>query len=232
MTFRGVFLALLLSLVATTAQAQMAGALPPPVPQFQPGTCNLLRQPEVIIDYVVAPTQYDYSRSPLQLEQIHGRPHVVGLRTNGLTVAEMLYAPQFMVFTKHLPDGTVCAGVSSVSVNINYRSMVVYLANDIRPGTCRYNQVMAHENEHVNIYTWTIKAYLPTVKQHIQQVIQNSLPIRASSEAEGRQKVAEMLRVVIGNDIAQAVEDRNRRNGVLDTPQNYAREQNLCHTTP
>ena len=52
----------------------------------------------------------------------------------------------------------------NITAKLGYSSIVVFIANEYKPGSCEYNAIIEHENEHVKANINVFNARLNNLK--------------------------------------------------------------------
>jgi hypothetical protein len=81
---------------------------------------------------------------------------------------------------------------------------------------------------HVGVYYFTQRDYAPRVRERLQRLVRSINPQVVRTEAAAREVHTEIINRGIADVLADMEAERKRRNGALDTPENYRREQAKC----
>jgi hypothetical protein len=173
----------------------------------------------------VEPTYYrNLARS--ELTKKNGR----GLPTYGVTETEQSFQLRVRVF--HAPDNDgagVCFVLAEVDVAFRLNKADVYIASELKPGSCAYRVTKDHENQHVAIARRAVKRHVASLDREFSKRRYRLVRRAASGDAAlamARELVAEPTR----QTLERIKQDSNREHGKLDTPENYQRETNRCDT--
>ncbi len=114
----------------------------------------------------------------------------------------------------------------NIDVVLAYRPIVVYIGSEFVPGTCAYQEVLAHEMRHVNAYLGQLPKVESRVRAQMQRRFKNRplyAPLGQSADALKREIAATwipyMTRLVDEVELLQAA---------IDTPQEIDRLSRVC----
>lgn len=168
------------------------------------------------------PTTLDRSLTGRELGRIFGRPGEVcagGVQfvfNTTLTFSYLTSRPEF--------GDSVCFEVSSVNVVFHYAAVTTYVASEYQEGSCEYQAILAHEQEHIRLHNEIVERHVKTIKMELAST--SFLPTRdrillAVSKERGRRTVASLLRrtfLPLSRALGSELENRNR---ALDTRAGY-----------
>ena len=150
-------------------------------------------------------------------------------RPLGLTTARLAYGFQFDLMANE-QAGRVCAAPRQVTLRLGYDQMLVHILDRYRPGSCQYEAVYEHEQEHVRINFDTLQRYLPPIEAAVRRAIDTQFPVRAASTAEAEQMASRILSTALDQAVQVMLADRNARHQQLDSPDSYRWTANRCPT--
>jgi hypothetical protein len=101
--------------------------------------------------------------------------------------------------------------IDSMTVEFVYNTLTVYVTNAYPEGTCPYEQVLAHEKQHVQIH------------REVYQEYQRQL-----NWEEGKEALGKMINEVINPVFEDFEMELSRRNGLLDSAENYEELKSRC----
>ncbi|MQX35167.1 hypothetical protein [Roseospira navarrensis] len=146
----------------------------------------------------------------------------------GLTATQSQFGFNTNVQVYRREGGGYCAYLRSVESYLNQIDTKVYVSRDFPRHSCAYEVTYAHEKKHVGIYYFTQKDFAPRIEARLRDLVSNTAPRVVGSVEEARRVHAREINAGM-QPILDALEaERTRRNGMLDTPENYAREQAKC----
>jgi hypothetical protein len=88
--------------------------------------------------------------------------------------------------------------------------------------------VREHENQHVEINRSVINAWGPRIGAQLRAIVAQSFPMVAASRAEV-QRLPNMLIDRLQPLLDAMTEELRRKNGAIDTPENYRRTSARCN---
>jgi len=131
---------------------------------------------------------------------------------------------------KNTRTGETCFAVARMNYDLVY-APVIYIASDFTQMGCRYSATLMHEKRHVSTDMRTFNEYLPQMKQAMQAYAQNLRPqgpYPAAQVEDEERRVIQEIAAAAEPLVAQLVEVRRKRQGEIDTEQNYLRDTALC----
>lgn len=147
----------------------------------------------------------------------------------GLTLTEISYQIDLKIEAFQLPNGRVCARLSHVDAEMGYDKISVFIARRFRPGTCEYQSIVDHENNHVAVFQQALDTYYPRVQRRLTRATTTIGPgvfISSSDAAEYLRKRLSASITPLYNEMSRTVKRNNAR---LDTPERYRSEQARCN---
>jgi len=168
----------------------------------------------------------------LGLPRVEGHMETVprGWTLQGLTIANDQLEIRATWREQHFSDGRVCLWLDKVTARLGMPEQRVYIAADYAEGSCEYQAIMAHERRHVEINRQTVQAHASAVRRAIVDGIRESNPLPLSSPPD-TQLVVRRLQAYARPEAQQMISELRQRNGAIDTPDAYRREQaqSACH---
>jgi len=128
-------------------------------------------------------------------------------------------------------DGSGCLWVQSVEARLALNELTVYIASDYAPGSCEYEAILAHENRHVRIHHEVLEQFSAPVRQALEEGLRRNAVIAVSSGAFDSNLLIRRLQEPVHPILLRMQAELARRNGLLDTPEAYRRDQQEsgCH---
>ena len=159
----------------------------------------------------------------------HGKKKLgAGWVTRGLTNTGLESQIAVSVTYRQITKNSVCIGVSKVAARVGYRDFKVYIDRKLKPGSCAYKSTMAHELNHVAIYRDQLQKYHPLFERQLNISAAKLKPIISRSSTLGHKYFLRKLNTGFKRIFKQMNKETDRRQGRMDTPENYRREQALC----
>jgi hypothetical protein len=151
-------------------------------------------------------------------------------RILGLYKAE-LHSSLRIEYTTREDGKSACLALREIRIDMQLAERRIYLARELKRGTCRYDATLAHEQQHARIDDTIFARELPVIKQAIARAAaENSVigPLPLADVAAHRDDVAERLQRVLRHELDRLNELRRREQGAIDTPESYRREAARC----
>ncbi|MBF0168286.1 MAG: hypothetical protein HQL45_11715 [Alphaproteobacteria bacterium] len=213
----------------------LLGCVGPALAQSQSCPTKGRQTPKVVLS--IEPGQAVYRNDLMQadLGDLHTKQRRTSYNkqrepvTAGLTRAEGGYQTSVQTMIYPLKRGVYyCGWLSQIEVRVFFKSMVVNVAGEYRPGSCEYTAVLDHENHHVAIFRRNMDLYARKIQSTLNEAVARYGSASGNSEqAVTKQFMAEASRVIkplMDEMHAQAERDHAK----LDSPESYRYTQSLC----
>lgn len=176
---------------------------------------------------------HDLSTPQREIERMAGGAEkgffVVGLAT---------LKPQYQiwikdVYVKTLDQNHACLLPSEIEIKFGYNDPLIYVSKEIDRNSCKFSQVIRHEQVHQRINILTLEYFLPLIDETIRNAISEVRAIKVSgtSDAEIRAGIDRLYKYYtarlkpIIDEFHKARENEQRK---LDNIVNYTMESELC----
>ena len=186
---------------------------------------------EVVYNY--GELQFDNSKSAQELSAMITPPYAEmnKHKLNGLTQL-MPYIYIENTTQRTIIENYACYYPHSVRIVIGYKP-TVYLRNDIRPGSCRFNVTLRHEQTHLDIGHLSLKKFARHVKARLPQLVKDAgVRIRLYQHDpngdKGRSMLNEAYKFQINVMFERFVKEMTEQQMLIDTPEVYKEETSLC----
>jgi len=154
---------------------------------------------------------------------------VLGAHQNalGITYAESTYGAeaQSMAMTAR---GGYCVYLTNVDVDFGWRRMQVYIASEFQPGSCEYNSVLDHENQHVSINNAVLKEFAPRFRAEVERILRTQQPVFSRNAEAGMDLALKAVNSGMSQMLSQFQNALAARNAPLDSASNYDATGKLC----
>jgi len=196
-------------------------------------SCRLdIANAQVEVQTYEGPTRTNNGHSSPQLAAKfggHGKTRKKsGWVTRGLTKTSLESRIEVGIQYIKIGKNQVCVGLKDVTARIGYSHFQVYVARDLRPGSCEYRTTLDHEQAHVAIYKDQLRQFASRFEHRLERVAASLKPIVSRSANAGHSYFLGKIRSEFQQVYRQFDRETDRRQGRLDTPENYRREQALC----
>ena len=150
----------------------------------------------------------------------------------GVTIAPLTSDISFEIVS-HIEENTLCVFIKTVKYTFGYPKQDVWIDNRYATGSCEYDTIVKHENQHVRYNNMAMKRYKRRFKLAVKQEYRNVSPLQIRNDAYASQRVQYWLKKI--NDIPYLTALENEMNqllalkhGHIDTDHNYKRTERLC----
>jgi acyl-CoA thioesterase FadM len=188
-----------------------------------------------VIHVVTTPiqTRYFHNFTTAQIEQMRNLEfHNKQLHNPGVTMAEHEIKIDYEIQGREHPkrDGFY-VWTDTVKVNFSFTRMDVYISSQYPEGSCPYNVVVGHENQHVAINTRLLKKYKALIERALKAdrgIPTKARPLNVLSMENGRKIIAARINHIVDPLMVRFKNEVTKENGKIDTAQNYRRTQARC----
>lgn len=145
----------------------------------------------------------------------------------GVTITSDHLAIQVRPVLLRRADGRLCVWVTDVAARLGDPELDVYVAANYPEGTCEYDVVREHENQHVEINRSVVRAWGPRIGAQLRDFVARSFPMVAATTADV-QKIPRTLMDRLQPLFDAMNGELRQKNGAIDTPENYRRTAARC----
>jgi hypothetical protein len=167
-----------------------------------------------------------------QLQSLQSRRGGTGIRAGwqpiGLTLADVQMHTQVQIQAVPAGRGRYCARLTAVEATMGVDRIDVFVANRYRPGSCQYESVLEHEMRHVAIFRDAVQRFAPAVRRRLEETARALPAVSAPSADEAAKRLQARLQRQVQPIFKEMNRAIDRANQLLDSPENYAREQTRC----
>lgn len=188
------------------------------------------RNAPVEVQVLDAPINFHNDRSSAAISRLRGT-HGGGpnWRPVGLTVTRMTFSIETRAVVHPLGNRGFCAALAHIKTTIGFDAFDVYIANRYRPGSCAHAVIVEHETAHVGIYRDGLLEFAPQLRRRLADAANAMGPLFLRSSADAAGRLQQQLNQRIRPVLERLKRETSRQNSLLDSPQNYQREQALCN---
>ena len=128
-------------------------------------------------------------------------------------------------------NNDLCVIPTAIDIFIGYKNPVIYLANELTPGSCTYNLVLRHEQVHQQINTEALEYFIPRFQRQLNKLVREIAPVHLNA-SESQDKATEILTNAYTRQLNSLV--AVLRNEILteqhklDNSGNYRMEGDVC----
>ncbi|HVJ40121.1 MAG TPA: hypothetical protein VM639_01440 [Dongiaceae bacterium] len=191
--------------------------------------CHQVPPPAVAIDIAFVGPIDDSSRSLHELshEDTDGRGPAMERSAVTFGITHVKLGGQFGGDAKAvvMPSGQVCAWATQLTIHLT-DEVRVYLASELRPGSCPYRAVREHEEKHVSLD----RQLQPALRQQLQAAVDKvaTYSVLGPDEAAAAARLRTAFRQVVGHAIGSYAAMRDQQQIAIDTAEEYRRVQGVC----
>jgi hypothetical protein len=211
--------AALMTLALFTVPASAAGACA----TASPADIQVRTPPmEVAFQQVADPVRY--APFPKAMESSLGP----GWTINGLTVVKPLVKTQiFTADTK--ADGKACVWVTKVNVSFGFFEPAnIYVSNRYKPGTCEFETIRNHENQHVGIHVNTRLKHVPLMRDKVQAALAKLGPVAAADIPAATARIQAIVSDAVDDGLKGYRIESGTLSGMIDSTDSYLSLQSQC----
>jgi hypothetical protein len=173
---------------------------------------------------------FDYSQNIAAIQRLSSdTSHSI---KEGLTLGLTRYDPvlEFRVPIREvsLASGLSCAFVDHVDVTIGYKNVAVFIASEIPEDSCGFNQVLAHEQKHINVNKQILAEYTPRIERELKEYLRLNGVFREQTHDYALSILQGKLHEILNGIIADMTQENMRRQQMIDTRAEYARVSASC----
>lgn len=194
-----------------------------------------IENPKVTIVTQFGNIKYDHTKSKRAISRIHlsnGGMLQSSKLLNGLSVFERKIGVAVKVKQKRLPSGINCYYPAEINFLIGTgEDPIIYIAKEIKKDTCIYDVTLRHEQTHQQINQSVMEHYLPTIKEHLLNVVKK-YPVAATRKIINIEQVsAELTKkyTLASSSIVEEIRKETlKEQSRLDTMEHYTYDESLC----
>lgn len=193
-------------------------------------TCPEAPKPKLNFSMKKAQTKFDFSKSVDQLSRENSSINNMGPGW----VNEGIMSSKFpnyqisasMKGVKYPGTGQACYWVDEINFLWVFQP-TIYIAKEYKKGSCKYNVIIDHERQHVEIDIRVLTKYRDYIKRALQKI--SAKPIETGLIRETQKpNLLGSIEKTLQPLIDKMVGERTRRQSAIDTVEEYTRIGNLC----
>jgi len=189
--------------------------------------------PDVPINVVTQFDQpvYDYSQDIAALQRLSGdeRHTIHESLTLGLTRYDPVMEFHVPIRAEQLANGLACGFVDHVDVTIGYKDVTVFIASEIPQDSCGFDQVMAHEQKHIDVNRQILAEYAPRIEGELKDYLRLNGVFKELHPDYALSLLQDRLQVILNGIIADMMTENQRRQQMVDSRAEYARVSASCN---
>lgn len=187
--------------------------------------------PQVALKELRGRVTYSNGHSSKQLGRKHGQGGA-GLGANwqhvGLTGRNLVTELRIGVRGSRNGNGIYCARLAEVEMTVGYDRIKVYIDRRYRPGSCEYQAVLDHENEHVENFKTILADHLPLLRDRLSREVARlgAIPVRALRD--GAERFRALVSARMEPHVQRMMKEMAAADARIDTPESYRANQARC----
>ncbi len=146
----------------------------------------------------------------------------------GLTVAGLGLGFETRFFVHKKQGGGYCVALAEAKVTVGYRDPRVYISSNYGEGSCEFDAILAHEQAHVQANRGVLEDYQAKFRALLGRMRRGKKVIFVHRKADTRAAYILHLRHQFAPLVAEMRAVLARRNGAIDTRENYQRVLAQC----
>ncbi len=146
----------------------------------------------------------------------------------GLTVHElgMRFETKFFIRMARTPG--YCVALAEAKVTVGYKDRTVYISSNYAKGSCEFDAILAHEREHLQINQGVLNDYKAKFRAVLRRMRRGKKVIFVHRKSAARSAYILHLRRQFKPLVAEMKAVLARKNGAIDTKENYRRNLAQC----
>ncbi|MGE5516687.1 MAG: hypothetical protein ACM31D_12785 [Bacteroidota bacterium] len=182
-----------------------------------------------VISSVPQPS-YHHDLTRPQIGARAGSGHMTSDRRHlGLTSISHNYTVSPTVAFRRMPDGGICAWLKSVELALKVTQFRVDVAAEYRQGSCAYDEILRHENQHVAIDQRAYVAADRDMRTALADAVRREQSFQVhSTQDQAVKMVLNRLEAAVRPAFELHMGEARRANAAMDTQENYRAEQRRC----
>lgn len=195
------------------------------------GTCPNFPDPAITINPSFTPPRYNFNQSLSRLQQIAEVESAALLHKDtpvGLSVGELSVGVTMQANAAYGSDGHVCAKPAAITIDVGFNNNTIYVAKELVRRTCGHSEILAHEEEHVNIDRELLKEYEPVMARYMNAAARQLGTVRAKSTEEAEQVMQGFINDHLQDMANEINAERKKRQAKHDSREEYERLAKVC----
>lgn len=200
-------------------------------------TCDPQKMSGVSVKWNSEPLKFNHSRSSGQLNNYDidtKSPYARHVKTDvgGLMSGEIAIKSNFNFSLLRYPSAQeTCLWFDNVQISIEI-DPTIYIANDHKKGSCRYQAIKHHEMKHVYVDRKLVQKYTRKIKLRVEKALKNVGVVGPRPDhdvARVQKKMQKYLEDALGPVVDAMYEERARLQQNVDSLEEYERVKDQCH---
>ncbi len=125
-------------------------------------------------------------------------------------------------------SGATCQHAAKVDVTIGFRNVTVYVAREIPEGSCGFNEVLAHEQKHVEVNRQVLAEFAPVAAERLREYLIDHGSFRTNEPELMIAALHDNMQAILNEAATAMNEEDRRRQQQIDSPAEYRRVSASC----
>jgi len=193
--------------------------------------CPAFPAPQINITPSFSAPRYNFQQNLAQLRQIAEVESAAILHKDqpvGLAVGELSIGMTMEANAAFGNDGAVCARPSVVNIDLGFKNNTVYVARELPRRTCGHEEILEHEEGHVEIDRQLLKEYIPIAQRYLQAAVDELGYARAKTPDEAKAKMQDFMSQHLKQLADDINKERVKRQAEHDSVAEYKRLSAVC----
>lgn len=220
-----------IKLASCSAVALLAMAMPAAA-QITTSACPSFPDPQVNIQTRFQDPSYNFGQSLIKLRQMAQVDSAAIFHEDqpvGLASGELSFTREMRTnIALSNVDGRFCARPQSVTIKVEFPRNVIYVARELPRGSCAHNEILTHEEGHVEIDRELLTDYAPQMEGFVRIALTRMGTVRGTTQQEVEQNVQNLIDEQLEKAANEINRERSRRQAAHDSPQEYKRLSKVC----
>lgn len=126
------------------------------------------------------------------------------------------------------PDGQLCTVIDQLDVTLGFEAMAVYIARRYHPGSCEYQVILQHEQNHVSINQNTLLSHSDRILQSLTLFAESLTPVVSDSASQANERLKALITVKLKEFYRPVQVERQQAHQEIDSRAAYLRSQARC----
>lgn len=207
------------------------------VPAHAARQCDLPAPVNISIEPATAKLEMDYSRSLTDIQKVKtDTVDPYGIHSNSITQGFMegqisMKRTVDLDYDTHMGGRKVCLWYKSIDIAIDIKPKIV-IASEVKRDRCMHKAVLDHEKKHVDVDRDLVNEYAKIIGQDLYKALKQkgfvSKPVAAKDAQAEANKMVKFIMDFTQDKYAQLGQERMKRQGAVDSLEEYERVKGLC----
>lgn len=146
----------------------------------------------------------------------------------GLTKYTPVFRLHSPVMRRRMSDGSFCARVQYVDVQIGFDEVIIYIAKEFKEESCSFKAIMGHEQKHIDLNRQILMEYVPKIKDRLVRYLKDNGVAIVSNEEYSEKILRDKIEGVAKGLLLEIARENENRQRIIDTPEEYERINSTC----